>query len=114
MEETEIKTYKLDYKESFYVVARVWIVFILVFVFVGISPVLCVVLGLLAGLATRQIVAYWRAEEVKVKLEEAASKPPEKQEIFRPVVGRLLERLRPATRGDRSLLARRRPRRIGK
>lgn len=107
----EIKSYKFDYKEGAFALARVWVVFILIFVVLRIPPLLCIILGMAGGLAARQIAAYWRAEEVTLKPDEIP-KPAEAPQIFTPV-GRWLGRIPWLSGTAVNPVGRRRPRRLG-
>lgn len=106
-DETESKTYKLAYKDAFYVGARVTATFILIFFLLGVPAALAIILGLIGGIAARQISALWNAEEVKLE------NLPQPKETAAPVlipVDRWFGRFRfPKRDGSR----RRRPPRLG-
>lgn len=59
--------YKFNTKNATEAGLRVWIAFILGFWLVGFRAELCVLLGALGGIATRQIVCFWKAEKVDLK-----------------------------------------------
>ena len=72
---------------------RVWVTFILIFWIAGMRAELCIFLGAIAGVATWQLVRYWKVEKVDL--------PPkaEKQTSEAPLIGSLGQVLRrPAER----------------
>lgn len=81
--------YKFNDKNANEAGLRLWIAFILGLWLVGIRAELCVLLGALGGLATWQIVRFWKAEKVDPKpASPAAAKPADSAlaplgEVFR-------------------------------
>jgi hypothetical protein len=95
---------------------RIWIAFILGFWLVGIRAELCIFLGAIGGLATWQLVRYWRAVKLDKPIPPSA---PEAAEI--PLIAPLgqvfrkpAERFRKLGAGRRlpKLPARKPPRRL--
>lgn len=105
MADNEPKPYKFAYEDGFYAALRVWAVFILLFALFGVPPVLSILLGAIAAVATRQIVALWKAEEDPNP--PATPEPP----VFKPV-NNLLGRLRQLPSSPSTSRRRRGPRRL--
>lgn len=102
--------YKYDSDNGLLVGLRMWLLCIIVLLCLGVSPILCILLGAAAGASVWRIVAYWNFEPIP-KGEEAAT--PVVDEPIPSVFSRL--RL-PAVSSERiklpNFLKRKPPRRI--